>query len=66
MNMLDRLVGRLRRAHPASERPVEPETLHPARPMTSFLDGLSAEQRVKLKAYRGPESHGEKIGSPAR
>lgn len=66
MNMLDRFVGRLRRTPLAPRQPPEPQALYPARPMTSFLDALSPEQKAKLRAYRGQEGHGEKIGSPAR
>ncbi len=66
MNMLDRLVGRLRRTSTGSERLPEHEALYPSRPMTSFLDALSPEQNAKLRAYRGQESHGESIATPGR
>ena len=59
MNMLDRLVGRLRRPTPVTEPSLELAPLHSPRPMTSFLDGLTTEQKAKLRAYRGQESHGE-------
>lgn len=29
------------------------------RPMTGFFAGLSAEQKKKALAYKGPESHGD-------
>lgn len=37
----------------------EPENLYPERPMTSFFGSLSEEQKARLRAYRGPENHGE-------
>ena len=61
MNMLDRLVGRLRRPTPAIKPPLEPAPLHSPRPMTSFLDSLTTEQKAKLRSYRGQESHGEEV-----
>ena len=61
MNMLARLVGRLRRPTPVTEPPLEPVPLHSPRPMTSFLDGLTTEQKAKLRSYRGQESHGEEV-----
>ena len=65
MNMLNRFVGRFRRPPLTAKQPSEPETLYPSRPMTSFLDSLSPEQKAKLRAYRGQESHGEKISGAA-
>ena len=61
MNMLDRLVGRLRRPTQATKPSLEPVSLYSSRPMTSFLDGLTTEQKTKLRSYRGQESHGEEI-----
>ena len=38
----------------------EPEPInHKPRPTVGFFAGLSAEQKSKALAYRGPEDHGE-------
>ena len=57
MHTLARLLGPFRRVPLASERVPEPEAK--PRPMTSFLDGLSPDQKNRLGAYRGEESHGD-------
>lgn len=58
METLARLLGPFRRAPLDVKQPSEPEMLSKSRPMTSFFDSLSAEQKAKLRAYRGPENHG--------
>ncbi len=65
MKMLNRFVGRFRRPPLTAKQPPEPATLFPSRPMSSFLDSLSPEQKAKLRAYRGQESHGEKTNEAA-
>jgi hypothetical protein len=61
MNTLARLLGPFRRvplaskAVPASDASAQPQP----RPMTSFFDGLSEDQKTRLRAYRGAESHGD-------
>lgn len=58
MGTLARLFGPFRRAPLDIKQPPEPELLAKPRPMTSFFDSLTAEQKARLRAYRGQENHG--------
>lgn len=53
-----RLLAPLRRAPSPPEQTSEPEVMAKPRPMTSFFDSLTAEQRAQLRVYGGPENHG--------
>ena len=60
METLARQFTGLFRRGPLANKPLpEPEPLYPSRPMTSFFASLSAEQKTKLRDYRGEEGHGD-------
>lgn len=59
METFARILRVFRRAPLADTPPAAPDLLAQSRPMESFFDGLSFEQRAKLRAYRGEEGHGD-------
>jgi hypothetical protein len=60
MEMLARQFSGLFRRSSFADKPLpEPEPIYTSRPMTSFFASLTDEQKAKLRAYRGDESHGE-------
>ena len=59
MHTFARLLKAFRRPSLADTVPAALDRLAQPRPMASVFDGLSLEQRAKLRAYRGEESHGD-------
>lgn len=59
METFVRLLRAFRRAPLADTPSAALDPLARPRPMASFFDGLSREQRAKLRAYRGEERHGD-------
>lgn len=58
MKTLAQLFGPLRRPLPSPDQTLEPEMMAKPRPMTSFFDSLTAEQKSRLRACEGEENHG--------